>query len=642
MKNIKYQLLLLVVLILFVMSGCQGKSLNDLSEEKLDKEISHWSSEKYEGRQTGTKGNDQVRDEIVTQFNKMDLEPIQTNDYLLPFEMDYYNPEKIKTSLVVNLQDGEKKEFIYGKDWMEQITVKDISVESPISFSDVKGTILVTDEPGSEAENVLVKFVKVETFHKQLAYLDSGVSSFQISDALYSYLKSNENEIENINFIYSAQSEKIIAHNVAGKITGDGKRAIILSAHFDHVGTAGDTTFLGSVDNATGLTGLMNLVSIIKEESKEKTFASDIIFVAFNAEESNLVGSKAFVDEISSQYQSILNINLDTIGIKNGGKISFVGEDLGSNLLSGKLKKISTEKKIDSSVALEEIVTLNSDHISFINADYQAVNISQERFDKIHTVEDDMEYTDSKILKSAIEIVHGFVHENHDTNFEKIDRTELSLPEEIERNKEELNFAEYKTFQSRATKEVELAYKLERELSKEEASTIKSSFVNGSTDVKLLNPHFSYKLDNQDSLKSIAKSTDSVNEVKKLGNNDYKLSTVNLTIQKGNIDFYIQVFEGAIEGLEKNHEVVDEVGNWNLLPNNEEDSEEKSYNTATSTIKLEDRVFTVLIQNYDVTTDNSVVAYKKSEIEDLITTFDPEPSINVFLTEEAGLDGELK
>jgi len=642
MKNIKYQSLLLVVLILFVMSGCQGKSLNDLSEEKLDKEIAHWSSKKYEGRQTGTKGNNQVRDEIATQFNKMELEPIQTNDYLTPFEMDYYNPQKIKTSLVVNLHDGEKKEFIYGKDWMEQITVKDINTKVPISFSDVKGTILVTDEPGSKAENVLVKFVKTGTFSKQLNYIDSGMSSFQISDALYSYLKSKKNEIKNINLIYSTRSEKITAYNVAGRITGDGekvgKQAIILSAHFDHVGTAGDTTFLGSVDNATGLTGLMNLASIIKEESKEKTFASDIIFVAFNAEESNLVGSKVFVDEISSQYQSVLNINLDTIGIKDGGEISFVGEELGSNLLSGKLRKIATEKKIDSNVALEEIVSLNSDHISFINADYQAINVSQERFDKIHTEEDNIEYTDSKILKSAIEIVHGFVHENHDSKFEKIDRTEISVPEEIEKHKEELNFAEYKTFHSRATKEIEIAYNLEREMSKDEVSKIKSSFMNESADVKLLNPRFSYEPNNDDSLKSIAKSTDSVNEVEKMKNNDYKLSTINLTIQKENIEFYIQIFEGAIEGLEKNHKTVDTIGIWNLLSNNDASSEEKKYDTATSTIKLKDRVFTVLIQNYNVNTDNQVVAYNKSEIEGLITTLHPELSINVFLTEEAALD----
>ncbi|MBE1555451.1 M28 family metallopeptidase [Sporosarcina limicola] len=642
MKNAKYYSLLLVVVILFMMSGCKGEPLNDLSEDKLDEEISHWSSKEYEGRQTGTEANNRVRDEIVTQFNEMELEPIQTKDYLTQFEMDYYNPQKIQANLIVNLHNGKKKEFTYGQDWMEHLTNKDIHIEVPISFSDTAGTILVSDDLQSTTENVAAKFIKTDKFHKKLKYLDSGISSFQISDSFYTYLKTKEKEIKSVNLTYSAQSEKITAYNVAGKITGDGgklgKQAIILSAHFDHIGTAGETIFLGSVDNATGLTGLMNLASILKEDSKEKAFASDILFVAFNAEESGLVGSKAFVDEISSHYQSIININMDTIGIKDGGKISFVGEELGSELLSEKLNKIATEKKIESSVHIEKVAGLISDHISFINANYQAINISQERFDKIHTVEDNMEYTDSKPLKSAIEIIRGFVHENHTTKFEMMDRKEISLPEEIDEHKNELNFAEYETFPSRATKKVEIAYNLTREMSKEEVSQIESSFMNESTNVKLLNAQFSYEPNNQKSLKARVESTNSIREVKKMKNSDYKLTTIYLTVNREDTDYYIQIFEGAIEELEKNHKEIDTIGSWNLIAGNESTSDEKTYSTAISTVNLDNRVFTVLIQNYDVNTNTQVDSYNKTEIEGLLTILRPELSSKVFLAEEAALD----
>lgn len=636
MNNGKYYFLLFVV-ILLTMGGCKGEPSNELSKEKLEKEISNWSSKKYQGRQTGTKANNQVRDEIATQFSEMELEPIETKRYLMPFEMNYYNPQKIQTNLVVILNDGKKREFPYGKDWMEQSTNNVLNIELPISFSDNKNSILITDEPKKKTENVKVKFIRTETFHKQLNYLDSGVSSFQISDSFYTYLKLREKEIKNIHLTYSAQSEKITTHNVAGKITGDGgkvgKQAIILSAHFDHVGTVGDTTFLGAVDNATGLTGLINLASILKEDSKKKRFASDILFVAFNAEENGLVGSKAFIDKISSQYDSIININLDCIGIKDGGRISFVGKQLGSDLLSRELNRIASEKKIDSNLYIEEEANLTSDHISFINAGYQAINISQERFEKIHTIEDNKEYVDSRPLKSAIEIINDFVQKYHNTKFDKIDSSEPSLVKEIKSHKKGLNFAEYVAFPSLETRKVEMAYNLGREMSKKEVSQTRSSSMNDSVKLKLLNAQLSYEPNNLESLKSLTESTDSVGEVKKMRSNDYKLATINLTIQIETTKYYIQIFEGKMEKPEKNHKQIEieKVGSWNLLSNNEAPSGEETYSTATSTINLNDRILTALIQNYDVETDTSVDPYNKSEIENLVTTFHPEPFFKFFV-----------
>ncbi|TQR19026.1 M28 family metallopeptidase [Psychrobacillus vulpis] len=425
MKHSKHRSLLFIVFILVLLSGCNKTIINNLSEEKLKEEISYWSSEKFQGRQTGTKGNNLARDEIAKQFKQLELVPVKKKDYLMPFEMYFFNPVKIQSHLVVNLQDGQKKDFSYGTDWMEKYTDFDVNLELPISFSESKGKILITDELQDESENVAIQFVRTETFRKTSMHAVLGGSVFQITDSFYTYLKSNEEKIKNIELNYSGPFEQITAHNVVGKISSsrsNKKQAIVISAHFDHMGTAGDTTFLGSVDNATGITALMNLASILKDDSKKQAFASDIIFVAFNAEESGLVGSTEFVEEISSQYQSILNINLDCIGVKDGGEITFFGEEPASNLLSEKLTAIAKEMNITSNEHIEKVATSYSDHVPFMRSNYQAITISQERFDKIHTPEDNIEYTDSKPLKDAIEIVQNFVLENHNIKFEKINR----------------------------------------------------------------------------------------------------------------------------------------------------------------------------------------------------------------------------
>ncbi|NYF26469.1 hypothetical protein [Sporosarcina sp. JAI121] len=172
-------------------------------------------------------------------------------------------------------------------------------------------------------------------------------------------------------------------------------------------------------------------------------------------------------------------------------------------------------------------------------------------------------------------------------------------------------------------------HNVEREMTKEEVRQIQSIFMNDS--VKLLNAQLSYEPHFQEPLKSMTESTDSVGEVKKIRDN--KLPIIHLTIQKENTEYYLQIFEDEIKNLKRNHKEIDKMGSWNLIVNNEATSGEKTYNIAVSTINLKDRVFTVLIQNYDVNTDTSVMSYKRSEIESFINTLQIENSINVLLTE---------
>jgi len=605
MKISKGYLLLIFISILLLMSGCNDEPLAVLSEEKLDKEIAYWSSEKFKGRQTGTQGNISARNEIAKQFNEIDLEPLSSKGYLMPFFMSFNDPKEIQTKLVVHLKDGQVKEFSYGKDWMHKIS-SGINVELPIQFVDgvkeiseeSKQNILVTEKMITPIEDVRAQFVKTDTFKKTIFNYGAEGSVFQISESLYTYLQTNEKEVDKVKLVYhNAPFKQITAHNVVGKIPGDGKnvgkQAIVISAHFDHVGTAGELTFKGSVDNATGLTGLMNLASILKEDSKEKPFSSDIIIAAFNAEESNLIGSSALVEAISPDYESIININMDTIGIKDGGKITFAGETIGSSLLSKELENIALSQETESTLVLEEFATLQSDHVSFLRANYQAINISQERYDKIHSIEDTPANSDSKPLKSAIEVVQAFVKTNHDTKFETIDQaTPTTSPQgKTERYKE---------------------------MTIEEISTIQSTFKDQS--FKLVEAAQLYKLINPESISSNSE----------VGDSDYEFSSTHLVIQKGNKKYFIQIFSSDGISFEEGRKNIETLGSWQFFAD-----EEKLYNVAISTITLDNQQFSLIAQNFNQKTEKSYDSYTKEEIEGLIVAFDEELVIKALLKMQA-------
>lgn len=127
-----------------------------------------------------------------------------------------------------------------------------------------------------------------------------------------------------------------ILNNVVGVIKGrKSKNAVIVSAHFDHIGYQDGKIIRGALDNASGVSALIKIANTLQKRSKEKSFDEDIIFCAFNGEEEGTAGSCAFVKQITSKslYNSIYNINIDSIGSKEGGKLALKNMSKVSNKL---------------------------------------------------------------------------------------------------------------------------------------------------------------------------------------------------------------------------------------------------------------------------------------------------------------------
>lgn len=100
--------------------------------------------------------------------------------------------------------------------------------------------------------------------------------------------------------------------NVRAEIPGSAHpdAAIVLTAHYDHLGVRDGTVFNGTDDNASGVAGLLSLAEWLAEHPPLHTV--HIVFT--DAEEGGLRGARAFVaDPPTALERIVLNINLDMI-----------------------------------------------------------------------------------------------------------------------------------------------------------------------------------------------------------------------------------------------------------------------------------------------------------------------------------------
>ena len=100
--------------------------------------------------------------------------------------------------------------------------------------------------------------------------------------------------------------------NIVGALDGAGpaERVIVVSAHYDHVGIVNGVLHPGADDNASGVAVLLAAAAHFARHAPRHR----MLFVAFDAEELSLAGSRAFISAPPVPLDSIaLNVNLDMV-----------------------------------------------------------------------------------------------------------------------------------------------------------------------------------------------------------------------------------------------------------------------------------------------------------------------------------------
>lgn len=405
-----------IILVTLFLVGCS----DDTEYSHLEDTIRILTSDEMDGRLTGTKGNDLALSFIEEKFREIGLEPINVDNesLLLQYPHKFHNPEKATYQIQIISDSGVKVNLIRGIDFLERNGYSNYEKTLPFTFdsqsSETEQAYVVLKDRSNfqEAfEKSQGVFIVEEAFSKSLLIDTVEKPVIQISKDTYNRLK--EFSSGQIMMNISVEEEMIDAYNIAGKIPGkDNKNALVLSAHFDHVGTVGDSIYRGAIDNASGVAVLLEIAQ--KLVSSTEKFDNDIIIVAFNGEESGLQGSSHLVEELSDKYNSINNINLDSL---YNAPISIVSrEDEVSEDLLEDLKSILKESSVDFNTDLSGGLT--SDHSIFLSKHINAMTISSQNVTpKIHRSSDTMEEVDFpslvKITESIVQFIHNYHHKEY-------------------------------------------------------------------------------------------------------------------------------------------------------------------------------------------------------------------------------------
>lgn len=171
----------------------------------------------------------------------------------------------------------------------------------------------------------------------------------------------------------TASYRELNAQNIVAKIPGNDAiykdEYLVFTAHHDHLGVGmpidGDSIFNGALDNASGVSALINMADGFK--SIQSNLKRSLLFVVVGAEESGLLGSKYFAQNptVHPGFMTA-NINLDGLNVF-GPTIDLVSIGLGRTSIDDIM--LDEAEKLGRTIAPDpnpdQGYFYRSDHFSF-------------------------------------------------------------------------------------------------------------------------------------------------------------------------------------------------------------------------------------------------------------------------------------
>jgi len=326
----------------------------------LKKHIQSLASDKFEGRETGKKGEELAYNYIIQQFKDIGLEYKGEKANLQSFNFTLSTISGPLSKIVI-----DKKKYVEIADFFplayssngyakgEAVKVGYGIIASKLDYNDYKGIanlegkifvmeISTPDHAGPHS--------KYDEFADLRTRIDTAISKgakgiiFINSDNDFPDPKlENTNRITPsiipVVFVTSKLSDKFlqskrcnvelttqiekqegIGHNVIGYISNNAANTIVIGAHYDHLGYGGDESLYrgepkihnGADDNASGTAALIEIARYLKSADYKN---NNYLFIAFSGEEKGLLGSNYFVKHPTIPLESInYMFNMDMVG----------------------------------------------------------------------------------------------------------------------------------------------------------------------------------------------------------------------------------------------------------------------------------------------------------------------------------------
>ncbi len=195
--------------------------------------------------------------------------------------------------------------------------------------------------------------------------------------------------------------------NLLFRIGGADPRAgtIVVTAHYDHLGTADGEIYNGADDNASGVAGLLAIARRFMDSPPRHAF----LFALLDAEERGLLGARALADSLPAGDLA-LNINLDMIG-RNAADELYVAGTRHYPRFKPLVERLARRAPLvlltghDSPDGPGDDWTFASDHGAFHRAGVPFLYFGVEDHPDYHTPRDTFENLDPDFLLRAVQTV---------------------------------------------------------------------------------------------------------------------------------------------------------------------------------------------------------------------------------------------
>jgi aminopeptidase YwaD len=391
----KYLLLFLFILPQILPAQKPSKSDKAIIEN-LRTEITFLSSDKLEGRRTGTPGEKLAYEYLSAQFEKTGLIPKgDDNNFIQAFEVNEGKEILPATQLVINDKSLEINTDFFPFEFSANGSVKDyvspaIKEKGAPWFWDINDLLEDNESnPHFDLEEAIrTKALQSEKMGASaLVVFNSGTKddelkfegksktpqvkipvAFVTKDAAKKYLGDKSSNLD-LKMEVAIRDKKRIGHNVVGYLDNGAAHTIIIGAHYDHLGYGEDHNSLwtgkpeihnGADDNASGTATVLELAKLLK---KSKLKNNNYLFICFSGEELGLFGSKYYTENPTINLADVnYMINCDMVGRLNESTHAITIGGFGTSPAWG---KILPEKTKALNVKFDSSGIGPSDHTSF-------------------------------------------------------------------------------------------------------------------------------------------------------------------------------------------------------------------------------------------------------------------------------------
>ncbi len=405
--------------------------------DQAKKDIEKLSSKDFMGRGYQFDGHLKVAEFLEKELKQIGLEPIE----------DGYSQEfKLKVNLIENkpMLKIDNQKLKLGVDFLPHAhsSSGEANNEDDIVFighglyvpeknindfggkeDEIRGSIVIIDNVlpdhirkdktipkknlSSSTRIRIATYLKAEAIILLVDKLSYGSAYAEDEVPIFEILKDSfPKKVEKISYEIDTDFNGLKSKNIYGiqKGKSDVDSFIILCAHYDHLGSMGDSIYFpGANDNASGVSMVLNLVRYFKENPINYS----IVPIFFSGEEVGLIGSKYFVENSPIDLNECkFLINFDCVASGQNGLMALGGSDYPEfyNILtevndSLKLGKLGKRKN-----------SPNGDHYFFLNSGVKGFYIyTKDGKQPYHHINDKLDTLEWDDYYHVYELIRKFI-----------------------------------------------------------------------------------------------------------------------------------------------------------------------------------------------------------------------------------------